>query len=62
MRILLAAVAVELALLVAFLAVPPVAGLLGGSLPGPLGWAVALSAVPAVILADAGAKRLARHR
>ncbi|GAA0808225.1 cation-translocating P-type ATPase [Spirilliplanes yamanashiensis] len=63
-RLLLAAVAVELALLVAFLAVPPVAGLLGGTLPTALGWAAAVLVVPAVVLADAAAKRsvLTRHR
>ncbi|HET9516351.1 MAG TPA: cation-transporting P-type ATPase [Actinoplanes sp.] len=60
--LLLVAVGVELALLVVFLAVPPVAGLLGGSWPTPLGWAVALLAVPAVVVADAVAKHVARTR
>jgi calcium-translocating P-type ATPase len=59
--LLLGAVAVEALLLVAFLAVPPVADLLGGALPGPGGWLLALTAVPAVLLADAAAKA-ARHR
>ena len=56
--LLLGAVGVELALLLVFLAVPPIAELLGGDLPGPGGWLLALTAVPAVVLADAPAKAL----
>ena len=58
--LLAAAVAVELLALALFLS-PPLAGVLGGSPPPALGWAVALLAVPAVILADA-AHKAARAR
>lgn len=51
--LLLWAVGVELVLLVVFLAVPPVAGLLGGGWPTPLGWALALLAVPVLWVVDA---------
>jgi calcium-translocating P-type ATPase len=54
---LVAATLVELALLAAFLGIPAVADLLGGSWPNVLGWAVASTAVPIVILADAAHKR-----
>ena len=54
---LVAATVVELMLLAAFLATPAVADLLGGSWPSALGWAVASTAVPVVILADAAHKR-----
>jgi calcium-translocating P-type ATPase len=46
------AVAIEVIVLLAFLGIPPLATLLGGTMPTPLGWAVALLAVPAVISAD----------
>ncbi|MGY1669820.1 cation-translocating P-type ATPase [Geodermatophilus sp. SYSU D00710] len=52
------AVGVELLLLAAVLAVPPVADLLGQSLPPVLGLGVALLAVPGVLLADAAHKGL----
>ncbi|GAT71023.1 haloacid dehalogenase [Planomonospora sphaerica] len=52
-RLLLGAVASEAILLLVFLGVPPLAGLLGGTLPPPAGWALAALAVPAVIGADA---------
>jgi magnesium-transporting ATPase (P-type) len=52
---LLWAVAVEIVLLIVFLA-PPLAGLLGGSSPPLAGWAVVLAAPVAVVLADAAAK------
>jgi hypothetical protein len=39
-------------MLAVFLLVPPLPGLLGGALPGPLGWALATMAVPTVWLAD----------
>jgi calcium-translocating P-type ATPase len=57
-----AAIAVELALLVAFLAVPPVADLLGGAWPDPLGWSLAACAIPLVLLADAADKHRRRAR
>jgi magnesium-transporting ATPase (P-type) len=59
--LLLGAVGVELVLLLVFLSVPPLARLLGGGLPTPLGWLLAVVAVPAVLLADAGAKTRLRH-
>ncbi|HEX7746145.1 MAG TPA: cation-transporting P-type ATPase [Micromonosporaceae bacterium] len=60
--LLLGAVAVEVLLLFVFVGVPAVARLLGGALPGPAGWAFALTAIPAVILVDAGAKAVHRRR
>ncbi|MFI0447503.1 cation-translocating P-type ATPase [Actinomadura sp. 6N118] len=54
--LLLWAVAIDLVLMFAFLGIAPVAHLLGGGLPSPLGWLAALSVVPAVLLADAAAK------
>ena len=64
-RLLLGAVACELALLVAFLALPPVAHVLGHAAPTALGWALAALVVPAVLLVDAAQKtvlaRLARR-
>ncbi|MCF6734337.1 cation-transporting P-type ATPase [Blastococcus sp. KM273129] len=58
------AVAVELLVLVAVLAVPPVAGLLGQAVPPLAGLVVAVAAAPAVLLADAVVKGAAarRHR
>jgi magnesium-transporting ATPase (P-type) len=61
-RLLLVAVAVELALLVVFLWVPPIADLLGQAPPDTWGLAVALCAIPAVLAADAADKRLRRGR
>ncbi|GGL40937.1 cation-translocating P-type ATPase [Planomonospora parontospora] len=52
-RLLLGAVASEAVLLLVFLGVPPLSGLLGGTLPPPAGWALAALAIPAVIGADA---------
>ncbi len=61
--LLLWAVGVEVLALAAFLWLPPLPDLLGGSAPSPLGWALAAIAVPAVLLADAAHKRLsAPHR
>jgi magnesium-transporting ATPase (P-type) len=60
-RLLLAALATELVVLAAFLGIPAVAGLLGGSLPTGFGWALAALAVPAVLLADSAQKLLARR-
>jgi magnesium-transporting ATPase (P-type) len=59
--LLLGALGAELVVLVALLAVPPVADLLGQSPPTVLGLAIAVTAVPAVLLADA-AHKAARHR
>jgi magnesium-transporting ATPase (P-type) len=61
-RLLLVAVAVELLALLAFLGVPPLADLLGQSWPTPVGWLVAVAAVPSVLGADAAAKWWAAHR
>ena len=60
-RLLLVAVAVELVLLAAFVGLPPLAALLGQAPPSPVGWALAATAVPAVLVADAVHKRLARR-
>ncbi|NYF60062.1 cation-translocating P-type ATPase [Micromonospora purpureochromogenes] len=58
--LLLGAVAVELVLLGVFLTVPPLPGLLDGDLPTALGWLLAATAVPTVLLFDAAAKRARR--
>ncbi|PXY19015.1 cation-translocating P-type ATPase [Prauserella muralis] len=50
--LLLYAVVFELGMLAAFLLLPPLPELLGGSLPSVLGWALACVAIPAVLLAD----------
>jgi len=55
---IVAAVLAELALLVAFVGLPPVADLLGGSWPPPLGWSLALLGSAVLLLVDAGHKRL----
>ncbi|MGE3286842.1 MAG: cation-translocating P-type ATPase [Pseudonocardia sp.] len=60
--LLFGALGIELVVLAAFLGIPPVAELLGGSLPGAPGWALAAVAVPAVLLADTAQKLLARPR
>ncbi|WP_112273880.1 cation-translocating P-type ATPase [Lentzea terrae] len=57
-RLLLWAVAFELAVLIVFLFVPPLPGLLGGHAPSALGWVLAAATVPAVLLADTAAKAL----
>jgi magnesium-transporting ATPase (P-type) len=51
--LLLWAVATEVAILFVFLGFPPLARLLGGSLPTAAGWAFAVLAMPAVVAADA---------
>lgn len=51
--LLLWAVAVEALMLLAFVGFPPLAGLLGGSFPPAVGWAMAALAIPAVLVADA---------
>ncbi len=55
-RLLLGAVVAELAALALFLWLPPLADLLGGAPPSPLGWALAVCAIPAVLVADAAHK------
>ncbi len=60
--LLVGAVGVEVVLLLAFLTVPPLPRLLGGTWPSPLGWVLALLAVPAVVGVDAVAKQLRRRR
>ena len=44
-----------------FLAVPPVADVLGHTVPTTLGWALAALAVPTVLLADAAQKMVLRR-
>jgi magnesium-transporting ATPase (P-type) len=51
-RLLLLALTVEIALLIAFLTVPPLPELLGGSLPAAAGWGLALLAIPVLWSAD----------
>ncbi len=60
--LLLGAVAAELAMLAGFLYFPPIAHLLGQAPPTPVGFAVALLAVPAVLAADALSKAATRSR
>ena len=60
-RLLLVAVAIELVLLAAFVGLPPLAALLGQAVPAPVGWALAATAVPAVLAVDAAHKRLGRR-
>ncbi|WP_046470304.1 cation-translocating P-type ATPase [Allosalinactinospora lopnorensis] len=57
-RLLLYAVAFEVGILAVFLLLPPLPGLLGGTLPSPLGWAMAALAIPVVWLADTAHKKL----
>ena len=57
-RLLIGAVAAELVLLAVFLGFPPLARLLGGSWPTPLGWALAFCAVPVIVIIDASYKAL----
>jgi calcium-translocating P-type ATPase len=55
--LLLGAVVVELLMLMGFLGIPLLADALGGTLPTPAGWTLAATAIAAVLLADAAAKR-----
>jgi magnesium-transporting ATPase (P-type) len=57
-RLLLTAVGIELVTLLTLLAVPPVARLLGGGWPSPLGWLLAAATAPVVLAADAAHKGL----
>ncbi|MEO6086862.1 MAG: cation-transporting P-type ATPase [Umezawaea sp.] len=61
-RLLGWAVLVELVLLLAFLGVPPVADLLGGTFPSALGWALAACAIPAVLVVDTLHKSIRANR
>ena len=56
-RLLLGAVAVELALLAGFLLIPPVASILDHAAPPAAGLAVAILTAPALLVADAAHKR-----
>ncbi|WP_067461226.1 cation-translocating P-type ATPase [Actinomadura macra] len=60
--LLLWAVTADLVVMLAFMGVPPLAHLLGGGLPSPLGWLIALIVLPAVLLADATAKTIRARR
>jgi magnesium-transporting ATPase (P-type) len=61
--LVLYAVAAEVVLLLAFLGLPPLRDLLGGSWPTATGWLLAGASAVAVVLVDAVAKRvLARRR
>ena len=60
-RLLVWAVLAELGLLAVFLFLGPLAALLGHAPPSPGGLAVALAAIPAVLLAD-WLYKIARHR
>jgi magnesium-transporting ATPase (P-type) len=51
-RLLLGAVACEVAMLGIFVGLPPVATILGGSWPSPSGWLLAALAIPVVLVAD----------
>ena len=61
-KLILAAVGVELGLLVLFLGVPWIADLLGGSWPPLRGWAWAFAAAPALLLVDAAHKFVRSRR
>jgi magnesium-transporting ATPase (P-type) len=60
-KLVLAAVAAELVLLVLFLGVPGLAHLLGGGWPSPLGWLAAAVAGVALVLVDGAAKHARRR-
>jgi magnesium-transporting ATPase (P-type) len=62
-RLLVWAVLAELVLLLAFLALPPLPELLGGTFPDVLGWCLAATAVPIVLAVDTAYKaRRSRRR
>lgn len=58
-RLLVVGASVELLISAAFIAIPPVAEVLGHALPSPAGWAVATLSAPVVLVADAIQKKLA---
>ncbi|MGP3915985.1 HAD-IC family P-type ATPase [Nonomuraea sp. 10N515B] len=60
--LLLGAIAVEAVLLLVFLGVPGVAGLLGGAFPPATGWALAVLAIPVMVLADTAHKEWRARR
>lgn len=61
-RLLLGAIGAELAMLAGFLFIAPLASVLGQAPPPLIGWAVALLAMPAVLLADTVQKIVVRRR
>jgi magnesium-transporting ATPase (P-type) len=61
-RLLLGAIVAEIAMLLAFLYIPPIADLLGQAPPTMAGLVVALMAMPAVLITDAVHKSFLRHR
>ncbi|GAA3518107.1 cation-translocating P-type ATPase [Nocardioides daeguensis] len=61
-RLVLAAVAAEVVLLLVFLGVPDVAELLGGSFPDARGWLLVLAAAGILLLVDGLAKSLRRTK
>ena len=61
-RLLVGAVAVEVAVLAAFLSPTPLADLLDHAWPSAVGWMLALLAVPAVAMADTVHKQVRRRR
>ncbi len=58
-RLLVAAVVIGAAVAALFVFVPPIADLLRQQPPPAVGWAIALTAIPAVLVADALQKRIA---
>ena len=60
--VLVLAVAAEMVLLLIFLGVPPLAELLRGTWPSALGWAIAATAIPVVLLTDAAHKQWRAQR
>ena len=61
-RLLLGAIAAELAMLVAFLYLPPLADLLDQAPPSWAGYVIAALAIPAVLAADTVQKAVVRRR
>lgn len=61
-RLVLMSVAAELSLLAVFLGVPPLADLLGGTWPSPIGWVYAVCTALAVIAADGIVKTVGARR
>jgi hypothetical protein len=55
-RLLLAAIASEVVLLLVFVGVPPVARLLGGGWPTPGGWVLAAGAIVVLLAVDTAHK------